>query len=491
MNKSVNVVNQNTFLQQSDQVQVSQESNLELDSLGLKSDLPLYWLEERAKQIENEKNLGTFKFPELDQKTAWHQFVSTHKLSEIEKVILLLALSVNFAPESLKPIAKLAAKEDLNSISGGFVLNSTRIFYPTLRTGLFLIAGKDLTLRSQIAPNLHPRLAIFTSQIVRINALSQNSSFLDAQLLLNDQFLGALLNGEAPRLDGEVDFPVRKSKATHVLSDVVLKEKALNELEKLRKFARNMQKIWDLDHKGKIRTNYISIFSGDPGTGKSFAAEAFGNEFGLPVYKVNFAQMVSKYIGETEKNLDKVFDRFTRQPCILFFDEAESIFSKRSEVKDSHDQHANNLQSFLLQKVEEFEGIVVLATNVHNLSQYFDKAFQRRIRSIVQFDFPDYAERLPIWKNALFSPFQLEDGLAERLAKNYQLSGGSIYNVISDAVVECVDNDTSIISFELVEPALKNEFKKTSRKYEVCTDEMVSVNPVRRHGPGYENRLNF
>jgi SpoVK/Ycf46/Vps4 family AAA+-type ATPase len=303
--------------------------------------------------------------------------------------------------------------------------------------------------------------------------------------------LGAILQGDEPKLDGDTSFPVRKSKATHILNDVILKEKAITELEKLRKFARNMQKIWQLDHKGKLRTNYISIFSGDPGTGKSFAAEAIGNEFELPVYKVNFAQMVSKYIGETEKNLDKVFDRFTRQPCILFFDEAESIFSKRSEVKDSHDQHANNLQSFLLQKVEEFEGIVVLATNVQNLSQYFDKAFQRRIRSIVQFDFPDYEERLPIWESALFSPFRLEGGLIDQLAKDYQLSGGSIYNVISDAVVECVDADITTISFDLIEPALKNEFKKTGRKYGVCTDEMVSVDPARRYGVGYEKRTNF
>lgn len=491
MNQISDSKNKSQILEDVNVLNLGSEGVSDIYNLDLGTDFPFEWIEKRVQEIENGENLENLKLNVLNQDSTWQSFVNANKLNEEEKVILLLALAANFAPESLKPVAFLVGSNEFNSIIGGFVLNSTRTFYPTLRTVLFLLAGKDYTLRSQFASKLHTRLNIFTSQIVKANELTSSSTFLDAQLILNDQFLGTLLQGEAPSLDGDTSFPVRKSKASHLLADVVLKEKAFLELEKLRKFARNMQKIWDLDHKGKIRTNFISIFSGDPGTGKSFAAEAIGNEFELPVYKVNFAQMVSKYIGETEKNLDKVFDRFTRQPCILFFDEAESIFSKRSEVKDSHDQHANNLQSFLLQKVEEFEGIVVLATNVHNLSQYFDKAFQRRIRSIVQFEFPDYVERLAIWKNALFFPFHLEDGLSDRLAKNYQLSGGSIYNVVSDAVVECVDADITSISFELMESALKNEFKKTGRKYEVCPDEMVSVNPVRRYGPGYEKRLNF
>lgn len=491
MNQILDSTNKIQLSQDNEDSRPATESFSDYTRLDSNTDIPFDWIEKRVQQIESGANLEELKLPKFNQDCTWENFVNAHELKEEEKVVLLLALAANFSPESLKSIANLVGKEGFNSIIGGFVLNSTRTFYPTLRTALFLLAGQNLALRSQFAPKLHTRLNIFTSQIVQTNELSPSSTFLDAQLILNDQFLGTILQGEAPSLDGDTSFPVRKSKASHLLNDVILKEKALKELEKLRKFARNMQKIWELDHKGKIRTNYISIFSGDPGTGKSFAAEAIGNEFELPVYKVNFAQMVSKYIGETEKNLDKVFDRFTRQPCILFFDEAESIFSKRSEVKDSHDQHANNLQSFLLQKVEEFEGIVVLATNVHNLSQYFDKAFQRRIRSIIQFDFPDYDERLPIWESALFSPFQLEEGLADRLAKNYQLSGGSIYNVVSDAVVDCIDAGITLISYELIEAALINEFKKTGRKFEVCTDEMVMANPVRRYGVGFEKRVNF
>jgi SpoVK/Ycf46/Vps4 family AAA+-type ATPase len=201
--------------------------------------------------------------------------------------------------------------------------------------------------------------------------------------------------------------------------------------------------------------------------------------------------MVSKYIGETEKNLEKVFDRFDKQPCILFFDEAEAIFSKRNEVKDSHDQHANNMQSFLLQKIEEFSGIVILATNVQQLSQYFDKAFQRRIRLIASFDFPDYEERKQLWERSVEAPYHFENDLTEMLAKNYQLTGGGIYNIVSDAVLEAMDRQTVVITFDMIEPAMKDEFKKTGRPYKICTDEMVMSNPVWRYGTGYEQRKNF
>jgi SpoVK/Ycf46/Vps4 family AAA+-type ATPase len=292
-------------------------------------------------------------------------------------------------------------------------------------------------------------------------------------------------------LDGDQGFPARRGKHTHTMKEVVLDEKTQKELEKLQRFARNMKKLWALPAGGKYRQNFIGIFSGDPGTGKSHTAEALGNDLGLPVYKVNLAQLVSKYIGETEKNLERIFDRFSGQPAILFFDEAESIFSKRIEVKDSHDKHSNNEQSFLLQKIEEYNGIVILATNVQNLSQYFDKAFQRRIRQIVTFAFPEYKERLRLWENALAAPFGYEEELPEKLAKNYQLSGGGIYNVISEAVIEALDRDTHIITFELLEQALKDEFKKTGRRYETCTDEQVMQDPVKRYGPGYEQRKNF
>ena len=421
----------------------------------------------------------------------FNQLLERYEFSDEDAVFLTLSLAASFAPELLNQLIEASFNTKWTAYTGGFFLKGSSVFCPTVRTAIFLLAGKDMEKRVKYATYYHSKHRIFTSGILRAEMPHPTATFLDYQLIFNDQFLGTILKGEEPILDREHNFPVRKNNTTHQFSDVILKNSTLAELAKLRKFAGNMKELWRINTASKIRNNFIGIFSGDPGTGKSYAAEAIGNDLGLPVYKVNFAQMVSKYIGETEKNLEKVFDRFDKQGCILFFDEAESIFSKRSEVKDSHDQHANNLQSYLLQKVEEFSGIIILATNVHNLSQYFDKAFQRRFRLIVDFEFPDYLERRKLWERALFEPYSFEEGLPERLAKNYQLSGGSIYNVVSDAVIEALEQNVTRINFEMLEEALKDEFKKTGRKYEICTDDMVMVNPIRRHGPGYEQRRNF
>lgn len=453
---------------------------------------PLNWLIERIEHLLDSPTTEPIRFPEdTDIQSNYRTLINQNGLTSEEEIILCLVLTCVFAPETIATLAHAARDNRMSQFTGGIFLNGNPIFQPTVRTALFILAGRDLEKRAHYATLLHHRLSVFTSGIIIAHQTAPNTSFMDHRLVFSDQFLGTILNGNSPRLEGDPTFPVKKSAATHSLSDVILKEETKSELDKLRRFAKNMHQLWKIDPKRKVRNNFISIFSGDPGTGKSHAAEAVGNEFGLPVYKVNFAQMVSKYIGETEKNLEKVFDRFDRQPCILFFDEAESIFSKRTDVTDSHDQHANNLQSYLLQKVEEFSGIIILATNVHNLSQYFDKAFQRRFRLIVNFEFPDYAERLQLWNQSLFPPYIFEEGLTEKLALNYQLSGGSIYNIVSDAIITALDTDTEIVTFELLDPALKDEFKKTSRKYEICLDEMVRVNPARRFGPNYEQRRNF
>lgn len=451
----------------------------------------LNWLALRIKNILANNESTFLPLPPLDPETAYGQLVIEHGLTDTDRVLLNLAFACSFAPEFLAPLGLVATEKEWNLHTGGFFRKGETLFFPTVRTAVFILAGKDAETRSYYASYFHAKHRLFTSSLVIAEPRHEHTTFLNYELIFNDQFLATILHGEPPRLDGEHGFPARRSTRKHTLADVVLAEKTKLEIEKLRRFTRHMKRLWEINTQKRYRNNFISIFSGEPGTGKSHTAEAVGNEFGLPVYKVNFAQMVSKYIGETEKNLEKVFDRFDHQPCILFFDEAESIFSKRTEVSDSHDQHANNMQSYLLQKIEEFSGIVILATNVQNLFQHFDKAFQRRIRLIATFNFPDYPERQKLWAQSIEAPFRFAEGLTEQLAKNYQFTGGSIYNVVSDAVLEAMDKETDTITFEIIEPAMMDEFKKTGRKYEICIDEMVAQNPTRRLGVGFEARKNF
>jgi len=451
----------------------------------------LSWLTQRIDNLLNKNLQEQLPLPPADEQTSYGMLVAEHKFGEADRVMLNLAFAATFKPSILAPFLTLFNDPQQSALFGGIFQEEYGQFYPTVRTAIYLLAADDEEKMDYYLCYFNRKNKLFTSNLLLTHAPEGCKTFLDQQIIFNDQFIATILHGEAPSLDGDAGFPAKRGKRTHTMKDVILDGKTVADLEKLHRFARNMKQLWSLPDSARYRQNFIGIFSGDPGTGKSHTAEAIGNELNLPVYKVNFAQMVSKYIGETEKNLERVFDRFSGQPSILFFDEAESIFSKRIEVKDSHDKHSNNEQSFLLQKIEEYNGIVILATNVQNLSQYFDKAFQRRIRQIVTFAFPEYLERVRLWENALAAPFSYAEGLADRLAKNYQFSGGSIYNIISEGVIEALDRKTNVLTFELLEQALIDEFKKTGRKYEVCTDEMVMQNPARRYGQGYEDRRNF
>ena len=154
---------------------------------------------------------------------------------------------------------------------------------------------------------------------------------------------------------------------------------------------------WGFAEKVTRGLGISALFSGPSGTGKTMAAEVLANELQLDLYRIDLASVVSKYIGETEKNLRRVFDAAEDSGAILFFDEADALFGKRSEVKDSHDRYANIEVSYLLQRMEAYRGLAVLATNLKNS---VDTAFLRRIRFVVNFPFPDAPQRAEIWRRA-------------------------------------------------------------------------------------------
>jgi SpoVK/Ycf46/Vps4 family AAA+-type ATPase len=188
---------------------------------------------------------------------------------------------------------------------------------------------------------------------------------------------------------------------------------------------------WGLGRKLVSSPGIAILFSGPPGTGKTMAAEVIAGELGLDLHKIDLSTVVSKYIGETEKNLEQIFREAESSNAILFFDEADAIFGKRSEVKDAHDRYANIEISYLLQRMEAYSGVTVLATN---LRANLDEAFTRRLQFAVEFPFPEEEYRLRIWRT-LFPPdvpcaAELD---FELLARRFKLAGGSIRNVIVNA----------------------------------------------------------
>ena len=204
-----------------------------------------------------------------------------------------------------------------------------------------------------------------------------------------------------------------------------------------------------------------SLFIGPPGTGKTLSACLLGKHCGCDVYKVDLSLVVSKYIGETEKNLARIFDAAEHKGWILFFDEADALFGKRTRVEDSHDRYANQEVSFLLQRIEEFDGVVILASNFR---ANIDDAFVRRFQSVVHFPMPKPPERLRIWRDA-FPPHAharrpLDLG---RIAEKYELSGGTIMNVVRYASLMAVSRGGAAIALEDVEEGVRREFIKDGR----------------------------
>jgi AAA+ superfamily predicted ATPase len=188
---------------------------------------------------------------------------------------------------------------------------------------------------------------------------------------------------------------------------------------------------WGVGRKLASSRGVTILFAGEPGTGKTMAAEIIAAELGLDLYKIDLSTVVSKYIGETEKNLERIFSEAQNSNAILFFDEADAIFGKRSEVKDAHDRYANIEISYLLQRMELYDGVTVLATN---LRANLDEAFTRRLQFAVDFPFPEEDDRLRIWE-ALFPPGvpRHPDIDFSLLANRFKLAGGNIRNIIVSA----------------------------------------------------------
>jgi hypothetical protein len=216
---------------------------------------------------------------------------------------------------------------------------------------------------------------------------------------------------------------------------------------------------WGFREKMNRGLGINALFSGESGTGKTMAAEVIANELELDLYRIDLSAVVNKYIGETEKNLRKLFDAAEDGGAILFFDEADALFGKRSEVKDSHDRYANIEVNYLLQRMETYRGLAILATNWKNA---LDKAFVRRLRFIVNFPFPGIEERIEIWRKVFPADTPQKENLDFPLLARHNLTGGSIHNIALNAAFLAASNGGEV-TMPLLLNAARTEFKKLEK----------------------------
>jgi len=243
--------------------------------------------------------------------------------------------------------------------------------------------------------------------------------------------------------------------------DLVLPEESLKNLRQISAQVRGRYQVYELWGYGKkmARGRGISaLFAGESGTGKTMAAEVIANDLRLHLYRIDLSEVVSKYIGDTEKNLRRLFDAAERGGAILFFDEADALFGKRSEVKDSHDRYANIEINYLLQRMEAFSGVAILATNMKNA---LDPAFMRRLRFIVNFPFPGAGERQQMWRKAFPRELPQRDLDYERLAR-FSLSGGNIHSIALNAAFAAAQRETHVTQGLLL-AAVRSELRKLDK----------------------------
>lgn len=237
----------------------------------------------------------------------------------------------------------------------------------------------------------------------------------------------------------------QKIKPLYTWDMIILPSDQMSQLEEICSQVKHKSIVygdWGFDNRLSLGKGLNAMFWGPPGSGKTMAAEVIANDLGLELYKIDVSQIISKYIGETEKNLAAIFAEAETSNSILFFDEADALFGKRSEVKDAHDRYANVETSYLLQKMEEYEGVVILATN---LLQNIDEAFIRRLQFSVQFPFPEKEQRELIWRGIFPAEAPLDTNIDYAfMADKFILAGGSIKNIALSAAFYAVQDSCSI-----------------------------------------------
>ena len=246
-------------------------------------------------------------------------------------------------------------------------------------------------------------------------------------------------------------------------SDIVLPGHVVRQITELAARARHRDMVlreWHMRPGGGRGRGITALFCGDSGTGKTMAAEVIAGELGLDLYTVDLATVVDKYVGETEKNLERIFSEAGGVNAVLLFDEADAIFGKRGEVRDAHDRYANMESAYLLQRMETFDGLAVLSTN---LRSNIDDAFTRRLDAIIDFPAPDETARLALWQQCLAPPLPVADDLdLEFCARAFTLSGGNIRSVALTAAYLAAGSDRPIGMTDLI-TAVQQEYKKLGR----------------------------
>lgn len=382
-------------------------------------------------------------------------------ISFSERVVVMLALMPHTSPQSLDIFFVQNKNFDRQYTEfGGWKGLSHGGFLPTGETASFILAGEDMERKKEVIRMFQKDHWFYAQNILRLEGAGEGEPFLSGQLRPSEEFLSHVLLDREYKPDYNIGFPAKRITTALEWEDMILDYATLEALEEINTWIKHQHTImedWGL--KRFLKPGYRALFYGPPGTGKTLAATLLGKKNDMDVYRVDLSMIVSKYIGETEKNLAKVFDMAENRNWILFFDEADALFGKRTSTNTSNDRHANQEVAYLLQRIEDFPGTVILATN---LKSNIDEAFSRRFQSIIYFPMPDEELRAALWRSMLPKEWLGDD--AEELiatAAQTELSGGSIANVVRRCAVTLIKAQKQMLNPVLLCDSIHREENRT------------------------------
>lgn len=378
-----------------------------------------------------------------------------------ERMVIMLALMPHVCPQILDIFFVQNKNFDRQYTEfGGWKGLSHGGFLPTGETAVFILAGEDTEKRKEIIRLFQNGHWFYKKNIIRLEGAGEGEPFLSGQLRISEEFLSRVLLDKEYKPDYNIGFPAKRITTEMNWEDMVLDYQVTVELEEINTWissSETIMKDWGLSR--FLKAGYRSLFYGPPGTGKTLAATLLGKKNNMDVYRVDLSMIVSKYIGETEKNLARVFDLAENRNWILFFDEADALFGKRTSTNTSNDRHANQEVAYLLQRIEDFPGMIILATN---LRSNIDEAFSRRFQSVIYFPMPTKELREDLWRKML--PKQWLGNDADELiaiAAETELSGGAITNVLRRCALCLIKSKEEILDKRILKEALQKEKMKT------------------------------
>ncbi|RZN84048.1 MAG: ATP-binding protein [Winogradskyella sp.] len=384
-------------------------------------------------------------------------------LNVYERLALILAITPHLRPEVLDIFFGKNQLYDRGFTEfGGVLSNDHSGFLPTAQTLSFLITANDPHLRSELENILDAQNILFKLNILSLASTDSYIPNFNGVLSLNDNWFNYFLTGELKSEEHSDVFPAKRITTKMEWDDVVLDEAIMEQVMEINSWlshGNTIMKEWELDK--ILKPGYRTLFYGPPGTGKTLTATLLGKASNREVYKVDLSMIVSKYIGETEKNLAKIFDIAEHKNWILFFDEADALFGKRTAANSSNDRYANQQTSYLLQRIEDFPGVVILASN---LKANMDDAFTRRFQSMIHFKMPSVKERYQIWSKAFSGKCKLHPDIdLWKIAEDYEIAGGAIINVLRFCALQVIRRDDTITTQQEIIKGIRREFKKDNK----------------------------